>query len=671
VLLLNPLEQRWTRAFVLVKINAYLLAYALFFVALFVFLLALDKSGVLKWYCNALHASSFKSRVYMPHIVNVNRANKRGSDPVLGSGAIDASAAAGASASTDKTESRGALLLQEILRSDIQRRVEYDDLIQEVEGALHSGAAAAAGELSTKVSRGPADGGSAESSSKSDKERTAKENKLFDDEFHDYLLLKRCYLGCSAVLFEGGLRIPVLGVALREGLAENFLLYVMNNHSIVSCAYACKQSSHSRNSRRWVLIVQHAVGFFVTNIVGVLFLLAGVGAVYSQATAQPATSYFASQLFDIFVASPIALAFGEVFRRLYRCDVSVSTIEKYPRYVKALTAVRKGLVIPLIILGVFALLVICAVLTTGQSRQGNIVSYMRDVFLVTVVLDLVCAALSFVSTHHYAVYLFGGRLCLLSVGQLYVELLLADGKRQGVDYKVSSYSRVGGLVRIDNIADIAECSSSRQARVVARASSFTQVNPMHQRKTLRAAEPAPAAHESDSGGGGGVATIEMSRLRPLRALPASTIVEEEEEEEEDNNSGYGSAPPTFDTLNPMLSGASRDLVSKVTFGRSSEGGVELADMLGSPRGAEEAPGDPDAVYGSGSRSAPGPHGASRLQGRRASFVRNLNFFEQRFAAQGRHLSVDMLKKSMVAEQRRSGVGGGKGGVELVDYEEDL
>jgi hypothetical protein len=244
----------------------------------------------------------------------------------------------------------------------VERRRQYDELIREVDGA-QSASGAAAGQLAIDVSPNSNDEGMLNANgSKSSEEEAAEKSKLFDAEFHDYLLMQRCYLGCSAVFFKHGFAIPFTGVTLREGLAENFLLYLMNNHSIVSCVYACKQSSHSRNGRRWVLIVQHAVGFFITNIAGVLFLAAGVGGVYSQATAEPTTSYFACQLFDIFVTAPIAITLGEGFRRLYRCDVSVSTIEKYPRYIRALTVIRKWLVIPLIILGVLGLLVICAVL---------------------------------------------------------------------------------------------------------------------------------------------------------------------------------------------------------------------------------------------------------------------------------------------------------------------
>jgi hypothetical protein len=251
--------------------------------------------------------------------------------------------------------------------------------------------------VSIKVSPSSKEGSEEGSAGSADTDSSGRK-RAFDAEFHDYLLLRRCYLGCGAVLFERGLRIPLLGVTLREGLAENFLLYLMNNHSIISCVYACKQSSHRKNARRWVLIMQHSMGFFITNIVGVLLVTMGVGAAYSQATAEPTTSFFACQLFDIFVTAPIAITLGEGFRRLYRCDVSVSTIEKYPRYVRALTVIRKWLVIPLILLSVFALLVICAILTTGDRSSGNVVNYMRDVFMATVVLDSLSAMLNFVST---------------------------------------------------------------------------------------------------------------------------------------------------------------------------------------------------------------------------------------------------------------------------------
>ena len=498
----------------MIKLNAYLLAYVLFFVCLFLLLLLLDKSGALKSYSSALHESSFKSKVYMPRIVNVNRSNKRGSGNTARGSQASSTASTGASArGAAASEVCTALLLESILRSNIERRRQYDELIKEVGGGGQGDDDA--GKVAIEVlPAGATNSSSRQSGVEEMNEKTeanptttratttTRKKKLFDSEFHDYLLLRRCDLGCGAIFFERGLRVPLLGVMLREGLTENFLLYLMNNHSIVSCVYACKESSHSRNSRRWVLIVQHAVGFFITNIVAVVFLTAGVGATYSQATAEPASSYFTCQLFDIFVTAPIALAFGEGFRRLYRCDVSVNTIEKYPRYVKALSGIRKGLIIPLVILGVFLSLVICAILTTGKSIYGNIVSYVRDVFMVTIVLDFINSVMNFVSTHHLAVYLFGGRICLLSIGQLYVELLIADGKKEGVDYRVITFITLRGLLRIDRIVDIVDSSSRSSRATLDKQLSFMQINPMHRRVGLGHKTPeAQADSDTDESGG--------------------------------------------------------------------------------------------------------------------------------------------------------------------------
>ena len=636
MLLLNPLEQKWTRAFVLLKINAYLLAYALFFVTLFVFLLALDKSGALKRYSSALHASSFKSRVYMPVIRRVGQ---------TGSGWVSAESgeASCSPAETKRAEKATSLLLTRLQSDDQERRRQYDELIREVEPA----------HIAVDIDAAKADAAARGGDATSGAEVAAlKQEAVYDAEFNDYLLMRRCYLGCEAIFFEQGFPVLLIRERLREGLAENFLLYMMNNHSIASCVYACKRSSHSRNSRRWVLIVQHAVGFFVTNIVGVLFLLAGVGAVYSQATAQPATSYFASQLFDIFVASPIALAFGEVFRRLYRCDVSVSTIEKRPRYVKALTAVRKGLVIPLIILGVLGALVICAVLTTGQDSAGNITNYMRDVFLVTAVLDLVCAALNFVSTYHYAVYLLGGRLCLLSVGQLYVELLLADGKKEGVDYKVSSYNRVGGVVRIDKITDIdiGSSSSSSSNKVcttgdLVKQASFTQLNPMHQRVALGAAAASGGSYDSSASGH---RAVEMALRGHSRTIPAADV--------EEGLAPYyhlrGDSKEIFETTNPLYArrGGTRQAVlssSRSLGAFDRESGSEEADVGAIDTAAPMA--SFEIEVGEEEEAEEAEEGAEvikiKLKNRRASFVKNLVFFENLFGA--KRLNVNALSRSMV------------------------
>ena len=86
--------------------------------------------------------------------------------------------------------------------------------------------------------------------------------------------MQRCVLGCGDVLSECGLR--VLGVHFSPGLVEDFLLYVSCNHSIVSCFPVVRGLCYSRSFRKYPLIVQHSVSFFVSNMLIVVLTTAGV-----------------------------------------------------------------------------------------------------------------------------------------------------------------------------------------------------------------------------------------------------------------------------------------------------------------------------------------------------------------------------------------------------------
>ena len=145
---------------------------------------------------------------------------------------------------------------------------------------------------------------------------------------------------------------------------------------------------------------------------------------------------------------------------------------------------KKLLLVPAIGLVCAGLLVVCAVLTTGLRKSGFIIDYITQVFLVSVLLDLLYAMANFVSTHHYAVHLFGGWLCLLSVGQLYLERLVLDGKLEGVDFEERVTSALGGLVVVSRVRDIARDPASGSAK------AFHAVNPMHRRRSTSAATSA-------------------------------------------------------------------------------------------------------------------------------------------------------------------------------------
>ena len=364
-------------------------------------------------------------------------------------------------------------LLRSLMLADLQRRELYDSLITEEVSTTEKAPAALPLKLLWLNSRA-----------------VDKEQLRYDVEFQDYLLLGRCYLGCGPVLFKDG--FSVWPLHLGPGTIENFLLYIMNNHMIAACIYACKQSSHSRGGRRVVLLTQHSISFFLTSITSVLFASAGIGFVYAQATQQAATSFLFCQLFDLIIAAPIAIGIGRFIERAYRCNVNVHTIEKRPRFVQMLRLVKKIVLVPAIGFACTGLLVVCAILTTGKKKSGFIVDYIIQVFMMSVVLDLLYAMADFVSTHHFAIHFFNGALCLLSVGKLYLELLIKDAKLINVDFEERVVSVLWGFVIVSSVRDKAQVHSASVARRV----SFQNVNPMHQIKQSRQSNKLTSVVES-------------------------------------------------------------------------------------------------------------------------------------------------------------------------------
>jgi hypothetical protein len=245
----------------------------------------------------------------------------------------------------------------------------------------------------------------------------------------EYLLLKRCLLGCGDVLYEGGLVLPLLGARLPPGLAEDFLLYVCNNHSILSCCFAANGSRYSKTLRKFSITVQHSVSFFLSNILVVVLTAAGIGSEYSQATEDPGNNLLVNSAVDVFLCAPVSLVLALLCDWLYKVRVFKGGAGSAGWN----KAVSRGLSVLLLLLSLSSLVVV-AMLTTGSNALGNISQYLYSVLLVTMVLDLVYAVMAFETRYYYSVTLLDGLLNPVLIGQYYLETLARDGqeRRKGV-----------------------------------------------------------------------------------------------------------------------------------------------------------------------------------------------------------------------------------------------
>ena len=122
--------------------------------------------------------------------------------------------------------------------------------------------------------------------------------------FYDRLLDKRALLGCRDVLFEGGFMLPFSKIALSPGLVEDFMLHQLNNHNMLSCCFAAKGSSLSRDARQTCWLTQHSAGLAVAAFIDSLLTLLG----FSTAL---------KPVMNILVVRPVIISLTALLRSVY------------------------------------------------------------------------------------------------------------------------------------------------------------------------------------------------------------------------------------------------------------------------------------------------------------------------------------------------------------------
>ena len=75
-----------------------------------------------------------------------------------------------------------------------------------------------------------------------------------------------CYFACEDVLFPGGYKIPFSDIILAPGVMEDFLLFLYNNHNVLSCVAVTKAATFNRANRRLALILQNSFTFFSHHV---------------------------------------------------------------------------------------------------------------------------------------------------------------------------------------------------------------------------------------------------------------------------------------------------------------------------------------------------------------------------------------------------------------------
>ena len=375
-----------------VKVKYYMVSFCGFFVAMFLFLVVLDKS-VSKALLHRLHNSAYQSGMYKK----------------------------------DGTSDRKDYLETLPVRNKLNQLATDDRYVASLFDSVsmkNIKKLSTRNEISFNENQG-----------KTDSSRFA---AIYDEAFYQYLLQKRCLIGCNGILYPDGFRLNLIikSYHLREGVVEDFILFICNNHSLLSCIYRVGGSPISRNACRILYLVQNSIAFFMSALNSLIF---------SYANLNPYFGY----LSDFIIVAPVSIFLGSVILELYTCRMVNSarfrqgSCGKYVRYV---AFVGKLMVIPCILL-MFVLLILAALCTSSSDVYSVILSFVWQVQLQSILLEFLYALVLFNSTYFYQMRILG--IPVVEIGSIFAERVLKCIQPEYYMY----YSSFMGLVAVDLITD--------------------------------------------------------------------------------------------------------------------------------------------------------------------------------------------------------------------------
>ena len=243
-------------------------------------------------------------------------------------------------------------------------------------------------------------------------------NKVYDDEFYSHILSKRCFFGCEAIVLPNGIDLYFFKV--KPGIAEDYLLYICNNHSVLSCIYGVKGSSYSRSSRSLVFSLQH-------------MCLCSLVALSNSVLAVVRAPAIAAPLVNTLLVPTCSPLLNKMFQWIF--------------VVGSKTYVDKRLVALLCFTGGMSLLVFAALSTSSDSRYGIIASYSLQVIVSSFARELLAPLLLYSSKSYTGLLLCGWPQ--LQVGLHNYEVFLRDRIRKDKEYV--AYSTTVLCVTVERI----------------------------------------------------------------------------------------------------------------------------------------------------------------------------------------------------------------------------
>lgn len=181
---------------------------------------------------------------------------------------------------------------------------------------------------------------------------------------------------------------------LHRGALEDFLFYLFNNHTLLSCICALKRSIFSRNKRRIAFTMENSLAFF---LVAFNTSLITVGMSNSLAV-----------LINLFIISPTCTLYNALFHDLLMCPCiqEPEFRKRNPKATELLECMALAVAYPLMILGLL-LLVLAAIFSVAPNRAGILATYVVQVQLYGAVIQLLKAVLHFITADFHLAVHFG------------------------------------------------------------------------------------------------------------------------------------------------------------------------------------------------------------------------------------------------------------------------
>ena len=364
--------------------------------AIFLFLFVFDKSGVGKGLLNQLHDSAYQSKMYKK----------------------------------DGTSDRKDYLETLPIRNKLNQLAIDDQFISTL---FDSVSVKNTRKMSKKLSKNQNHANSDTS------ESVTGDLTMYDEAFYQYLLQQRCLIGCSGILYPEGynLNLFIKSYQLREGMAEDFIVFLCNNHSLLSCIYRVRGSPVSRNACRILYLVQNSIAFFMSALNNLIFAYVNLN---------PRFSY----LSDVVIVTPVSIFLGSVILEFYSCKI-INNVEfargSYGKYGKCLAFIGKLMAFPFIIL-IFLLLVLAALCTNSSDVTSVILSFILQVQLQSILLEFLYALVLFYSGYFYQLRVMG--IPVVEMGSIFAERVL---KCMQPEYYMYYTSMMGGFIAMDFITN--------------------------------------------------------------------------------------------------------------------------------------------------------------------------------------------------------------------------